>query len=248
MLMTINRALFVLLSASFYHNLEAQVAPPATTITIKRGSIAGVVLDPAGNPVSKARVRAVRLQPRRATSPALVTGATGQFQINGLEDGNYAACASVDIGQNLIGDCFWLDSPLSKSANSKLIVISSGKNVTGLTLQLHKGAAFQVKLQDAGGVLGSKNPKGGARSVQVELAGPPGTTPRSLKATRTESDGPVYEAVLPAGSPIQLRVAGYGVALSDSQGKALPNGTAVQQIQPSAATPSRVVLRVAADN
>ena len=215
-----------------------------------RGSISGIVLDPAGKPIPHARVRALRLQPRRSTSPPVYSSVTGTFSIPALDSGNYSICASVSPTKGLIGDCFWLDAGLSQAANPKLITLASAQKLTGLTLRMQQGRRLQVKIQDTANILSSKDAKGGSRTVNVELLGPSGAMPRSLLATRPERDGPVYEAVVPAGNLIRLRVGGNGVNVADDQGRSLANGRADQQFQPSASAnvPTKLVFRVSPKN
>lgn len=115
---------------------------------------------------------------------------------------------------------------------------------------MQQGRRLQVKIQDPGHVLGSKHPKGGSRSLRVELLGPKGAIPRSLNSTRPERDGQVYEAVVPAGNAIRLRVDGVGIAVADEIGRPLLNGRVDQQIQLTAVAnvPTRLVFRISAQN
>ena len=124
------------------------------------------------------------------------------------------------------------------------------QKITGLTLRMQQGRRLQVKIQDPGRVLGSKQPQGGSRSLQVQLLGPKGAMPRVISSSRPERDGPLYETIVPAGNAIRLRVDGVGIAVADALARPLLNDRVDQQFQPSAAAnvPTRIVFRISAKN
>ena len=224
--------------------------PPAVSSAISGWSFKGKVLDTAGKPVYQAKVRAVRLHPTRFTSSPVRTDIAGNFTIGNLGDGTYSLCATANPRRQLLDDCFWLDASGSAPVTPKSLRIAGGQATGNTTVQMQRGRIIQVQVKDTAKTLGSRHPRGGARTVQVHLVGPRGTMPRALHSTRPERDGQSYEILAPANIPMRVRVEGVGIAVADELLRPLPNGRADVPVQfPAAASAAaRHVFNISVQN
>lgn len=166
----------------------------------KLATIAGSVRAPDGTVLANIRVRVVRIKPTFWTSSPVDSGPSGAFTIPNVPDGSYALCGQARLRFLLADPCFGLGPDTAPS-----IVVNRGVPSGPLTLQMEEGALVSVRLKDPNGLLretgAGRSPQLAARVVRASLFAPGRAFPVPLDATRPETDGQSYLAVVPRRIP-----------------------------------------------
>ena len=194
----------------------------SVTAFSQSGRIAGSVVDDSGAPIPGASVTAalwsttqtLTLVPGKPPAfmpvPAnALTGAKGEFQIDGLIAGQYYVCVEKPDAA-ILNPCLWADPPTP-------VDVGAAATVSGLVVTASKGIAINVRVQDAKGLL-TVNPA--ADDVWV------GTFHRKSpfipgRIVQRDPAGRTMSVIVPRGQAASIAVSSAAFTVADDKGGAL---------------------------
>ena len=196
--------------------------------------VAGTVVDTSGQPITGALVRAAM---RSSPKPILLTpgkapafmpvasdalsGAKGEFQIEGLYAATYAICV-YKPQSTVLDPCLWSDTPV-------VVTLSDGSTSSGVTVTAAQGTTVKIRVLDPTGFLNA-NPSKDDLRIGINR----GKSPLiPALPTSRDSGGKTMSVVVPLGQPLNFMVASTGLTLAGNAGASL--GAEENQISVSAA-------------
>ena len=202
------------------------------------GSVSGTVVDNTGIPVPNARVvlslaLSSNSASAKAAGPPTITGPRtaavtadllGRFSAT-IPGGSYVACAQAPV-EGFLDPCHW-------AAAAPGFNLTAGKQLTGVTITMARGAVVPIRVNDPQGLLtavtGPFNP-----NCRFDVVTAKGLHyPARIQAQ--SAAGEDHAVTIPFGSALQLQVISPHLVLADSSGKTV-----------SAAAPLSVALGLTA--
>lgn len=186
------------------------------------GTISGVVTGDDGLPLAGVRVTASAALPQGlAVSGVLATGptrgravssSTGDFVLENVPAGLYTVCAQGAAMH--LDPCNWGQTPLP-------VAVAANERVSGVKLNLIRGALVQIRLNDSKRILDS-GPNSAAQShVLMGVATQAGHFYPVFSAG-SDSKGRDQKLLVPLHVNLELKIISSNVALADSSGEPLP--------------------------
>jgi Carboxypeptidase regulatory-like domain len=184
------------------------------------GRVTGTVTDDSGAPVAGALVTAsLQSAAPQGTKgpgglplfmpfpPKALSGATGDFEIDGLPAGTFRLCVEK-AESSLLNPCLWVDRPAS-------VEVSAAATASGVTVVAPRGTLLTVQILDAKGLLA--NP---ANNSDVRV----GTSNGKMafipaRVSGRDTRGTTMAVVVPRGQAALISVSSATYALADDTGK-----------------------------
>ena len=190
-----------------------------------QGQISGRIVDHAGGPVVNGRVRLVPLT-SGTLAPAgpsaasqrhgnAVAGPGGGFSLTGIAPGLYRACADLP-GRELLDPCLWERTPVP--------VTVGDRPLSGISVQLKRGATLSIRVDDAGKALANAE-KAGKGMLLVGVWSANGVF-HPARVTSEDSGGRTYSLEVPVGVTAKVTLTPSSLRLQDTAGRALGAGGA----------------------
>lgn len=217
------------------------------------GRVTGTVTDDSGAPVAGALVTAsLQSAAPQGTKgpgglplfmpfpPKALSGATGDFEIDGLPAGTFRLCVEK-AESSLLNPCLWVDRPAS-------VEVSPAATASGVTVVAPRGTLLTVQILDVKGLLA--NPANNDLRV--------GTSNGRMafipaRVSGRDATGRTMAIVVQPGLPATILISSTAFALADDKGNALgpgvtqipvPSGTVVTAASASATAPPVVTVQV----
>ena len=181
------------------------------------GVITGTLRGDDGTAIVGGHVSLALLPPHakrlRQTDWATTSGAGGAFQFRGLDDGRYRLCAQAPKS-SWLNPCEWGSPPL-------IIMLSRTEPIINMTLEMKKGAAVPIRLDDPGELLSQHEAK--TRGAYL-LMGVGNSAFAFIPAAVVSRDakGRTHQILIPFNTLTRLMVYSPFFQLTDSVGMSLP--------------------------
>jgi hypothetical protein len=193
---------------------------PGSTMVPGRASlnVTGAPVQPSMGTFAASPIMLVPAPGEAVVQGQVSTDATGAFAAPSLPVGDYSLCAYVPTAP-YPDPCIW--------GNPVRVAVSAGGGIIP-PLVLPKGVFLKVRVNDPSGLLpqGSSGPFQVGNKLLVGVIFGSGAYMGAATAS-VDSAGRDYQMVVPAGVPFKLRLFSRDVALADSGGNALSEGTLV---------------------
>ncbi len=195
----------------------ALVAPAMLAQTV--ASISGTLVGDDGKPLAGS-ITAIRVGGFGGGKQA-TANAAGAFSLASLSAGSYQLCASVK-GGGYLDPCSWEATPA-------VIQVAAGQAVAGNRLTVKKGAALQVRINDAAQVLQKPTPAGTVKPHVLVGVITSRRVFEPLRLTGQDGYGQNRQGTVPLDRPFALYIRGQGVQVTDSSGMSIsPAGTTLK--------------------
>lgn len=200
----------------------------------------GRVVDHLSGPVANGRVRLIpmtripqppvtaatrQLAPASQRHESAIAGPDGSFALSGLARGTYRVCADAP-GRELLDPCQWDPSPIPVSIGDRPI--------SGLALQLKRGATLSIRVDDNTRALAAAE-KTGKGVLLVGVWSAVGVF-HPARITSEDASGRTYSLEVPVGVTARVTVTPSSLGLQDTTGRtfAAGSGAATDVILPPA--------------
>ena len=190
-------------------------AQPAQT---KIGAIVmGKVQTEQGAPAAGVWVTLVRdaIDPK-SPPPPFTTGAPvwpdGSFVLTGLEPGAYHLCAGLPQS-TWLNTCQWSTKPTAVKLVAEQIV-------EGVAMTIRKGVILPIRVEDPAQHISKNTGKAGAH-ILIGITTDSGMF-QPARIAATDAKGQDQEILVPAGTPVNVKVYSKFYKLADDKGKDMP--------------------------
>jgi hypothetical protein len=186
------------------------------------GSVSGTVIDPAGNPVRRARIFISQDFPpgltKRPVAPPVITGPnvvttmsdrTGAFTSGHLPNGRYIACAEPET-EGFLNPCHW-------STAAPTFTVANGKTVAGVKVTVAKGAILSIHVDDPHQLLAQPNSVIAPDLMFHVVTAKGHRYPARIVASSATSRD--HTITIPFGAPITVKVFSPNLVINDTSGK-----------------------------
>lgn len=192
-------------------------------------SVGGRVLVGPGNsrPLAQA---AVVLSPQtadaegRATYPATMADAQGEFRFATVPPGTYSICVVVPTGVAALDPCNWPE-------HAVVVTLAPGQAVTDFVVRLERAARLRVRVDDPDRLVVTPARARAAQTAgnnQLEIGTWNAAGLRvAARLVADDAAGVDYELIVPRGRDLQLRALAEGLRVQDEAGEALGLARAV---------------------